>query len=216
MQVVRATDRHGFPHGRLLLRRVRGIFLLDPLPVQSPGRAAPAFAGIRDVALCGPHCARLAPFRMNSRRRVTRHYSTDLAFLGETRTSRPSPLPKKARPIAETLEALLEAAKKGVLVHRLEGSGEDKAGSWCPICRRHSAKPMAAAECRIVRELVQRAGLSDRVAFAFATTRILVLESQAFRVCPCDLRAWREACAHYNRMGMVNAWKWRGLRKGIT
>lgn len=148
-----------------------------------------------------------------------RHYSVELApLLGKgdpsCRSSRAIALPKKSRAaIRETLLGFVDAAKAGALVHRLEGATEDRKRPWCPICRRHGAKAMKPSECHLVRELVERAGLSDRVAYAFARTRIIVLESQAFRVCPCDLRAWRTACDDYTRMGRVVAWKTLGLGK---
>ncbi len=149
-----------------------------------------------------------------------RHYAIDLVPLlgkGEpsSRSSTARSLPKKRTVIRETVLAFLEAAKSGALVHRLEGETEDRKRPWCAICRRYGAKPMKPSEARIVRELVERAGLSDRVAYAFASTRIIVLDSQAFRVCPCDLRAWREACSNYTRMGRIVAWQTIGLRKDL-
>ena len=70
---------------------------------------------------------------------------------------------------------------------------------------------MSVKDARDARRAVRRAGLDDAVAFAFSKTTILVTESNTFRICPCDLRAWRAALELYQREGPRGAWRSIGV-----
>ena len=153
---------------------------------------------------------------MTSRPRPRRaNYSITLPrILGKNGAGlEPHKLPKSARGrVLATVEGFALAAAAGnAIVHRLEGY-DDPDSAWCAVCSRRGSLPMRPAEARSVRELMRRSGLRDDQAFAFARSRIIVSETNRFRVCPCDLASWNRAIRIYNDIGPKGAWKTIGVK----
>jgi hypothetical protein len=117
----------------------------------------------------------------------------------------------RGRPLPlETIEVMGRVAKKQGRITRSRATHQDPTTTRCPKCSCFAAKPMSAADARLVRRVIELARLDDAVAYAFVKTTVLVTAASRSSMCDCDLRAWTAAIAEYAG-GPDAAWRAVGV-----
>ena len=108
----------------------------------------------------------------------------------------------------DTIEAFYDDKSDGP-IRRLTGTG-DPSAPLCPHCRVARALPMNASDAGFVRAAFRKAKMPAAMAYAFATTRVIVTEKNRRRLCSCDVAAWQRAIAHFQNAGAA-AWRAFGV-----
>lgn len=108
----------------------------------------------------------------------------------------------------DTIEAFYDDTSNGK-IRRLEGTG-DPHSMRCAACGIRPAVPMDAVDAEFVRAAFRRARMPQAMAYAFATTRIILTQKNAHRLCQCDRMAWNHAIADFQR-DPRGAWRRLGV-----
>ena len=108
----------------------------------------------------------------------------------------------------DTIEAFYDDKSDGP-IRRLKGTGNPEFAP-CPACGVSRALPMDQADAAYVLQAFRRARMPAAMAYAFATTRVIVTQKNRHRLCGCDVVAWDSAIAFFKRTGRV-AWRRFGL-----
>lgn len=140
----------------------------------------------------------------------------------------PAPLPRSRREVLEQRDQRQEGLQQNLRnalaidtigafyddngtgeIRRLEGTG-DPTRPPCPSCKIRPAVPMTRTDAEYVRATFRRARMPQPMAYAFATTRVILTQKNQARLCECDRLAWQRAIDEFGRLGRT-AWRRFGL-----
>ena len=108
----------------------------------------------------------------------------------------------------DTIEAFYDDKSDGP-IRRLKGTGDPEAPP-CSACGVSRALPMDQEAAAYVREAFRKARMPAAMAYAFATTRVIVTQKNRSRLCSCDVVAWDVAVRTFQRYGR-ETWRRFGL-----
>lgn len=140
----------------------------------------------------------------------------------------PPPLPRSRREVLEQRDRSQEGLQQGLRnalaidtigafyddngtseIRRLAGTG-DPTRPPCNACKVRPAVPMTRNDAEYVRATFRKARMPQAMAYAFATTRVIVTHKNESRLCECDRLAWQRAIDEFGRLGRT-AWRRFGL-----
>lgn len=108
----------------------------------------------------------------------------------------------------DTIEAFYDDKGDGP-IRRLKGTGDPEFPP-CQACGVGRALPMESADAGYVRAAFRKARMPAAMAYAFATTRVIVTQKNRHRLCSCDVVAWDVALGFFERHGR-ETWRRFGL-----
>lgn len=108
----------------------------------------------------------------------------------------------------DTIEAFYDDKSDGP-IRRLQGISDPEFPP-CQACGISQALPMDQSDAAYVRAAFRKARMPAAMAYAFATTRVIVTQKNRHRLCGCDVVAWDRAIAFFKQAGR-QAWRRFGL-----